>query len=232
MPEAEAERQHLLELYQDLRVADVRDGMDWNGMTHYGSMAPDMRPLFRTRAVGIALTARYLPFGGPMPNKTGADYTEWSNWYYNTVCTYPWEADIQPGDFVVIDASGVNAGLLGSNNTLSGLLRGVRGYITSGGIRDTDEVILQKIPCWCRFVSQGMVQGRLQFDAKNIPIAVGGVLVCPGDVVVADGDGVVVVPRKMALGVAEYAHRELANDKQSRRAKYESLGMPLDDSVR
>ena len=44
------EREELLAFYQDLRVADVRDGMDWNMMHHYGSMSPDIRPLFRTRA--------------------------------------------------------------------------------------------------------------------------------------------------------------------------------------
>lgn len=225
------ERQQLLDLYQDLRVADVRDGMDWNGMIHYGSMSPDIHPLFRTRAVGIARTARYLPFGGPMPALSSDEYTEWVGWYYNNVCTYPWDAEIEPGDFMVIDVSGVDAGLLGSNNTLGGIQKGVRGYITNGGIRDTDEIILQKIPCWSRFVSKSMVQGRLQFDAKDIPIAVGGVLVSPGDIVVADGDGVIVVPRKLAFDVARYAHRELASDKKSRREKYENLGLALDDSV-
>jgi hypothetical protein len=64
---SESEREHLLNLYNDLRVADVRDGLDWNGMTHYGTMTPDIRPLYRTRIVGIARTARYLPFGGPVP---------------------------------------------------------------------------------------------------------------------------------------------------------------------
>jgi regulator of RNase E activity RraA len=132
---------------------------------------------------------------------------------------------------MVIDQSGVNVGLLGSNNTLSGLIKGVRGYISNGGIRDTDEIISQQVPCWSKFMAQSMVQGRLQFDAKDVPIAVGGVLVKPGDLVVADGDGVVVVPRDLAAGVATYAHRELANDKLSRRAKYETLGRALDDTV-
>ncbi len=225
------ERQRLLDLYAPLRVADVRDGMDWVGMMHYGSVAPEIRPLYRTRAIGIARTARYLPFGGPGPRVTGEDYTEWSGWYYSEVCIYPWMAEIEPGDFVVLDLSGVDVGLMGSNNTLEGIQRGARGYLSNGGVRDTDEIILQKIPFWSRMCSQSMVQGRVQFDAKDVPVAIGGVLVCPGDVVVADGDGVIVVPRRMAFEVAEYAHRELRQDKISRRAKYEALGLPLDDSV-
>ena len=57
------------------------------------------------------------------------------------------------------------------------------------------------------------------------------VRVHPGDVVVADGDGVIVVPRKMAVDVAKYAHQELANDKAGRRRIYEEIGMELDETV-
>jgi regulator of RNase E activity RraA len=225
------ERQELLELYQGLRVADVRDGMDWNMMHHYGSMSPDIRPLFRTRACGIARTTRYLPFQGPVPKLTPAEYTEWSGWYYGEVCTYPWMDDIEAGDFIVIDQSGVDVGLMGSSNGLGGIKRGARGYVSNGSARDTDELILQEVPFWCRFTSQKMDQGRIQFDAKDVPVAVGGVVVYPGDVVVADGDGVIVVPRKIAREVAKYARRELAHDKADRRKLYEELGMPLDETV-
>ncbi|SFQ47091.1 Demethylmenaquinone methyltransferase [Caldicoprobacter faecalis] len=99
-------------------------------------------------------------------------------------------------------------------------------------MRDTDELILQKIPVWSRFISQAMVQGRLRYDAKDIPVSVGGVVVHPGDVVVADGDGVIVVPRKMAYEVAKYARRELNNDKIQRRKLYEAMGWELDDTVK
>ena len=139
--------------------------------------------------------------------------------------------DIETGDFVVIDQSGVDAGLMGSNNALSGFKKGAHGYVTNGGVRDTDELIIQNIPFWSKFISQKMVQGRLRFDTKDIPISVGGVTVYPGDVVVADGDGVIVVPRKMAFEVAKYAHRELQQDKEARKKLYEELNMKLDDTV-
>ncbi len=226
------ERQMLLELFKDLRVADVRDGMDWNLLHNSGSMWPEIRPLYRTRAYGIARTARYLPYQGNIPATNPDEYTQWSGWYYNNVCTYPWVKEIEPGDFVVIDQSGVNAGLMGSNNGLECKKNGAHGLVTNGGIRDTDELILQGVPCWSRMISQGMVQGRLQFDTHNIPVNVGGVLVAPGDVVVADGDGVIVVPRAKAVEVARYAKRELENDKVGRRKLYESLGMELDNTVK
>jgi regulator of RNase E activity RraA len=226
------EREELLALYADLRVADVRDGMDWNMLHYRGSMQPEIRPLWRTRAVGIARTARYLPYNGPSPRLSPEEYTQWVGWYYNTICTYPWVEQILPGDIAVIDQSDTNVGLCGSNNTLECMRLGARGLISNGGVRDTDEVILQKIPFWSRYCSQPMVQGRLQFDAMDVPIHVAGTAVFPGDVIVADGDGVVVVPRGVAREVARFAHQELRSDKESRRKMYETLGMDLDDTVR
>ena len=228
----EDQRQELLALYRPLRVADVRDGLDWMMLHYQGSMSVDIKPLFRTRAFGIARTVRYLPYAGTMPKMTPEEYTEWSGWYYGNVCIYPWVDEIEPGDFIVIDQSGVDVGLMGSNNALAGVKNGAAGYVTNGGIRDTDELILQKIPYWSMFCSQGMVQARLQYDGRNVPVAVGGVTVYPGDIVVADGDGVIVVPRRHALEVAKYAHRELAGDKVGRRKLYEDIGMELDDSVK
>jgi 4-hydroxy-4-methyl-2-oxoglutarate aldolase len=225
-------REKLLELYTDLRVADVRDGMD-TLMHHYnGSMDPGIRPLFRTRAFGIARTCRYLPFRGMIPNLSPEEYWEWVSRYYAEVCAYPWISDIQAGDFIVIDQSGVNAGLMGSANTLGCLERGTRGLVTNGGVRDTDEIILQGIPYWSAFCSQSMVQGRLEFDGKDIPVSVGGVQVQTGDMVVADGDGVIVVPQEIAEQVARLAHEEHERDKQNRGATYQRLGREEDGTIR
>jgi len=222
----------LLELFKNFRVADVRDAMDWIGYQNFGSMEPEVRPLFRTKAVGIARTARYLPYVGPYPTEKGDDYTKWQGWYYNTICTYPWMNDIEDGDFIAIDVSGVNVGLLGSENTLRALLKGARGFVINGsGIRDVDEVVNQKIPVWSHFVSQSMVQSKIQFDAKDIPIAIGGVTIYPGDIIVADGDGVIVVPRKVAKDVAKYADQILNSDKDTRRALYEKLNWEPDETV-
>jgi len=133
----------------------------------------------------------------------------------------------------VLDIAGLDVGLLGSNNTLAFKIKGARGFLTNGGgIRDTDEVIMQRIPVWSKFVSQGMDQTRIRYHEKDIPVAIGGVAVYPGDVVVADGDGVIVVPRKIAFEVAKYAHQELNADKAGRRRYYEQLGWELDDTVK
>ncbi len=226
------DRQELLALYAPLRVADVRDGLDWVLRHGQGSMVPDIRPLWRMRACGIARTARYVPYQGSIPARSSEEYSAWVGWYYREVCPYPWMEAIQDGDFCVIDQSGVDAGLMGSNNSLDGVARGARGYVTNGGVRDSDELILQRVPFWSRLISQSMVQGRLQFEAQDVPVVVGGVLVHPGDVVVADGDGVIVVPIAIAWEVAHHARRELEADKVARRRLYERLGRELDDTVR
>jgi len=99
-------------------------------------------------------------------------------------------------------------------------------------VRDTDELIAQKVPFWSRMISQSMVQGRLRFDAKDVAVNVGGATVFPGDVVVADGDGVIVVPRKLAFDAARTANQELASDKITRRKLHKEIGLKEDDSVR
>ena len=66
----------------------------------------------------------------------------------------------------------------------------------------------------------------------NKPIVCGGVTVMPGDVIVADGEGVVVVPRIRAEEIARYARKILEGDKSARRNLYQQLGLPADDSVK
>jgi regulator of RNase E activity RraA len=225
------DRGEILELYARLRVADVRDGMDTLCMHSAGSMSPDIRPLWRTRACGIARTARYVAFEGSVPELAPEAYWDWVRGYYREVCPYPWQKELQPGDFVVIDQSGLCVGLMGSANTLGCVRRGANGFVTNGGVRDTDEVILQKVPFWSATCAQTMVQGRLRYASQDEPVEVGGVLVHPGDVVVADGDGVLVVPRAAALEVGRHAQAERRRDMAGRRRHYEALGLPLDETV-
>ena len=230
---SEAERSHLLELYEGLRVADVRDGMDWMMRHGIGSVDPVIRPLFRTRIFGFARTIRYLPTNQKIPDMTPDEYTRYAyDYWYGTVTNDNLHEQILPGDIVMIDASDTYVGIMGSNVVLAYLKAGARGVVTNGGCRDTDEVILEKFPMWSRYKAQGMNQGRVEWDTSNIPIAIGGQLVRPEDMVVADGDGVIIVPLEIAEDVARYARQELDNDKVGRRRLYDALGWEHDDTVR
>jgi len=222
----------ILEMFKDFRVTDVRDGLDWCGYHHYGTVHYDIKPLWRTHAIGFARTARYLPYEGPAPSVTGEEYTQWSNWYYGNVCTDKWSEDIEPGDFICLDICGIDVGLLGSNNTLNCVNKGAVGFLLNGGgVRDTDEVIMQEIPVWTKHVSQPMDQGKIRYYEKDIPIAIGGVAIYPNDLIVADGDGVVVVPNKLIMDVYKYAYQEMKNDKIARRRLYEQGGREFDETV-
>ena len=228
------ENLELIELFKRLRVTDVRDGMDWVGYHHYGTVHHSIRPLFRPAqsVIGVARTSRYLPFEGPSPHYTPDEYTEWSNWYYKEVVRDTYSNCINPGDFLCIDVAGIDVGLIGSNNSLYYVKQGAVGFLTNGGgIRDTDECILQKINCWSKFVSQPMDQARIRFAEADKPVAIGGVAIYPGDIIVADGDGVVCVPRKVARDVAKFAWREASNDKIARKKLYVALDMELDDTL-
>ena len=131
----------------------------------------------------------------------------------------------------VEDAPEADVGSIGSNNILSWKLRGCVGVVTSATARDTDEIITQKIPLYLKHPGRGIRPGRNELESVNRPIVCGGVLVIPGDVIIADGDGVLVVPRAKAEDVARYARRIMDGDKAGRRSLYERLGLPPDKSV-
>jgi regulator of RNase E activity RraA len=160
-------------------------------------------------------------------------FREWEGNWYGELSPEPFAEHLRPGSVVVIDAGEDNdTGSIGSNNILSWTLRGAVGVVTSGGARDTDEIIKQQNPLYLRRLGRGIRPGRNEVESVNRPVTIGGVLVRPGDVVVADGDGVIVVPREKAAEVARLAHVVLENDKSGRRSLYEQLGLPEDASVR
>ena len=228
------ENLELIELFKRLRVTDVRDGMDWVGYHHYGTVHHSFRPLFRPEnsVVGIARTARFVPFEGPVPRVTGEEYTKYVKMYYAEISRNPGNADMQEGDFCCYDIADIDVGLMGSNNTLNARKKGVVGFLLNGGgIRDTDECVLEKLNVWSKHISQPMNQARIRFADKDVPVGIGGVAIYPGDVVVGDGDGVIVVPRKAAREVAKYAWQEASNDKKSRKQLYVDMGMKLDHTV-
>ena len=103
--------------------------------------------------------------------------------------------------------------------------------MTNATSRDTDEIITEGVPLYFRHPGRGIRPGRNEIESVNRPIVCGGVLVMPGDVIVADGDGVLVIPRGVAAEVARYARRIMDGDKAGRRGLYEKLGLPSDPSV-
>ena len=230
----------ILAPFEGLRVADVSDGMDQAGLANVGLVSAEIGPLWRDtehfthRIVGIAVTARYVPTNQPRQGPLETDqFNRWMGQWYNDRSPEPFVPLLREGSVLVIeDAESVDVGSIGSNNIMGWKSRGCVGVVTSATARDTDEIIAEKIPLYFQRVGRGIRPGRNEIESVNRPIVVGGVLVMPGDVVVADGDGVIVVPRQRAEQVAKYARATLESDKAARRRMYQQLGLPEDDSVR
>lgn len=229
----------ILELYKNLRAADVSDGLDMVGLPGTGLVDPaihaswtypkDFTHVFR----GIAITVRYVPTQKSDRPAPGEAFSKWESNAYSTVTTEAFTGIIRPGSVIVIDdVEEKDIGSIGSNNILNWYRLGAVGVVTDAGARDTDEVGLEGVPLYLRKKGRGIRPGRNEIESVNRPVSIGGVLVCPGDVVVADGDGVVVVPRAVAEQVAKYAGEILASDKAGRKALYEILGRPLDKTVK
>jgi 4-hydroxy-4-methyl-2-oxoglutarate aldolase len=230
----------ILQKFDGLRVADVSDGMDQAGLADIGLVNADIGPLwrdtkeFKHRIIGIAVTARYVPTNQPRhgPRET-EEFNRWVGQWYGERSPEPFVPLLREGSVVMIEeAPDTDVGSIGSNNIMSWKLRGCVGVVTSGTARDTDEIAAQGIPLYYRKPGRGIRPGRNEIESVNRPIVVGGVLVMPGDIVVADGDGVIVVPRQHAERVAKYARETLEGDKAARRGLYQQLGLPEDESVR
>jgi regulator of RNase E activity RraA len=229
----------ILKLYEGLRVADVSDGMDMVGLPGTGLVDPDIHPDwvdlkgFTHQFRGIAVTARYVPTQRPDRPELGQQFQEWEGKFYNSYSSEAFTELIKPGTAVILDdVEDKDIGSIGSFNILYWKSLGAAGVVTDAASRDTDEIAIEGVPLYLRKKGRGIRPGRNELESVNRPVVVGGVLVCPGDIVVADGDGVIVVPRDVAEQVAEFAHEILIKDKAGRKSLYESLDIPLDDTVK
>ena len=101
----------------------------------------------------------------------------------------------EPGDVIVIDAGNdPYAGTWGGLVSIKGLLKGVAGVVVDGAARDISEIREYGMPTWSKYVTPISGVRRLKTVSINEPIHCGGVLVSPGDVIIADDDGVCCIP--------------------------------------
>ena len=162
-------------------------------MGRFNAMTADMRPLFEgIRFVGTALTVKTLA---------------------SDVAAAVKAIDLcHPGDVIVVDSHGsVDTAFWGENMAMSAMNRGAVAAVTDGACRDVEELRRSRFPVICKGIvpNVGSISG---YGHINVPIQCAGVPVHPGDILVVDGNGVVVVPKEAAPDILAKARRLLATE--------------------
>lgn len=202
----------LVDRLRTLHVAVVSDCLDSVGVRG-NVLAHDIRPLVPGMvAVGFAAPVHIVPVDAPPADP--ADY------YKNELAAVD---ALQPGDVMVV--GGCRLSYWGELLSTAAIRRGAQGIVADAYTRDTTAIEKLGFPTFIAGIQAQDSLGRVDVDEYGAPVECGGVVVSPGDLVLADGDGIVIVPEKVAEDVIERAERKVATESEMRADLSEGLAV-------
>lgn len=173
----------LLERYAPMPTSWVTDGLGRLGLGSWMDDVVPLAPAWRTH--GRVRTVKFVP-------RSGISRPDMS--IYRLIRSF------DPGDILVIDTGGTSSWLFGENIAHLAFYQGLKGIVTDGRARDASELRAMDIPIFSRGVSARPPSG-LELAAVDVPVECGGAQVRPGDLLIGDVDGVVIVPYQAAEAV-------------------------------
>jgi regulator of RNase E activity RraA len=184
----------LVEALERVSTATITTVLMKKGLRNVWMRGPSPLRQGQMRLAGHAFTLRFVPAREDL-----ATPESWSS----PVSTRAAIEAMPEGCIAVVDAMGVtDAGIFGDILCARMRKRGVAGLVSDGVIRDLTGVLETRLPVWCRGVAAPPSVAGLTFVNWQEPIGCGGVAVFPGDMIVADADGAVVIPQALAEEVA------------------------------
>ena len=196
------------ERFERIYTAALADILDARGL-HHQTLPPSIRPLESgTRVAGQAYTVK----GGTVSTPERADYDR----AVRKVLTMLGDV---PEDHVAVYACDQDVSAhLGELSVTSLKARGVAGCVLDGGCRDVSFILDEGFPVFCRYVTPEDSTWRWELEATQVPVTIGSVRIEPGDWIVGDDDGVVVVPAAVAEDVLVGAETKAATESEIRAA--------------
>jgi regulator of RNase E activity RraA len=178
-----------IKAFRGITTASVADALWELGVS--GHMTHDVKPIYPVKMVGPAVTVFEEPAAERQPPQHALELIDHA----------------EPGSVIVIAIGGVrDVALWGGLMTAGAVVNKLEGAVLDGGVRDVEEIERDYgFPIFSRSIVPATTVGRFKTIASNVPVVVGGVTVNPGDLIVGDRDGVVVVPAALVDQVLQAA---------------------------
>jgi len=196
----------VIRAFRSITTASVADALWALGVS--GHMSHEIKPFMKVKIVGPAVTVREEPTTEKVPPSHALELIDNS----------------APGSVIVIAIDGFrDVAVWGGLMTAGAVANGLEGAVLDGAVRDVEEIERDfGFPVFSRSICPSTTVGRFKTVAANVPVSVGGVTVNPGDLIVGDRDGVIVVPSGMAEAVLKGAQEIEDREREQTRLIRES----------